>query len=167
MTVAKIDMAPKPKPGGSADPFAVFVARGQAKARLVREGDLDLHEAVDALQAAAVQTGLTGALGQDAVQAIMNAAFAAVHKPALAASVPEPTSEAAPAKRAAASTVEALMYSLRERGAAALSEKPTQRRLAELCTDQIRIVIERLIAARARYRAIDDELLFLLGEQLA
>ena len=82
----------------------------------------------------------------------------------------EPTDslqEPAPAKRAAASTIEALMFSLRERGAAALSEKVTQSRLAELSTDQIHIVIERLVAAQSRYPAIDDELLFLLSEQLA
>ena len=45
---------------------------------LWHEGDLDLHNAVDVLQAAAVQSGLVGALGQDAVQAIMAKAFAAV-----------------------------------------------------------------------------------------
>ena len=61
-----------------ADPLQVLVARAEARAILYREGDLDLHEAVDVLQAAAVQTGLVGALGQDAVQAIMARAFGAV-----------------------------------------------------------------------------------------
>jgi hypothetical protein len=39
--------------------------------------------------------------------------------------------------RAASMTVEALMFSLRERGVAALKEGPTRRRLAELSDDQV------------------------------
>ena len=65
------------------------------------------------------------------------------------------------------STVEALMFSLRQRGAAALAERDCRSRLAELSTAQIRNVIERLIVARPRFPVIDDELLFLLSEQLA
>jgi hypothetical protein len=57
------------------DPVAVFIARAEAKAMLFATGDLDLIEAVDALQAAAVASGLVAELGQDAVQAIMGAAF--------------------------------------------------------------------------------------------
>jgi hypothetical protein len=69
--------------------------------------------------------------------------------------------------RAAEATVEALMFSLRERGTAALAEPETQRRLAELSSAQVRDVIARLIAVRSpQYPAIDDELLHLLGEQL-
>jgi hypothetical protein len=68
---------------------------------------------------------------------------------------------------AAASTIEALMFSLRERGQAALSEPATYRRLAGLSTAQVREVIARLIAARPRYPAITDDLLFQLGEQLS
>jgi uncharacterized protein HemY len=71
-----------------------------------------------------------------------------------------------PRDGAASSTVEALMYSLRERGAAALKEPPTQRRLAELSSAQVREVIGRLMRLRPRYRAITDELLYMLGEQL-
>jgi hypothetical protein len=145
-----------------AAPVEVFVARSEARACLVREGDLDLHEAVDVLQAAAVQTGLVGALGQDAVQAIMARAFAVVHEPAFVATFPDPV----PAIRATASTVEALMFSLCRRGASAVAERTCQSRLGELSTAQIRSLIERLIVARRRFRVIDDELLFLLGEQL-
>ena len=154
------------KPAAMADPLEALIARAEARARLCREGDLDLHDAVDVLQAAAVRTGIVGALGQDGVQAILARAFAAVHGHAIDTSVPDPVPEAAPGIRAAASTVEALMFSLCQRGAAALSERSCQRRLAELSTAQIRSVIERLIVARRRFRAIDDELLFLLGEQL-
>src|SRR5262249_33731006 len=42
------------------------------------------------------------------------------------------------------STVEALMYSLRERGVAALSEPDCRRRLSELSDDQMREVATRL-----------------------
>jgi hypothetical protein len=54
-----------------ADPLEVFRARCIARHTLVASGDLDLHEAVDGLQAAAVRTGLVHELGQDQVQAIM------------------------------------------------------------------------------------------------
>jgi hypothetical protein len=69
--------------------------------------------------------------------------------------------------RAAARTVEALMLSLRERGTAALAEPQTRRRLATLSSAQVREVLARLIALRPSYPAIDDDLLFLLGEQLS
>jgi hypothetical protein len=68
---------------------------------------------------------------------------------------------------AADSTVEALMFSLRERGVAALSEPETRRRLANLSSAQVREVLARLIALRPTYPAIDDDLLFLLGEQIS
>jgi hypothetical protein len=71
-----------------------------------------------------------------------------------------------PTDHAAASTVEALMFSLRERGVAALAEAETRRRLAALSTTQVQVILARLMALRPTYPAIDDELLFLLGEQL-
>jgi len=155
------------KPAAKADPLEVFIVRSEVRAYLEREGDLALHEAVDVLQAAAVQTGLVGTLGQDTVQAIMARAFALEASCASDPNIPdEITEKAEPGIRAAASTAEALMFSLCKRGAAALSEKSSQRRLAELSTAQIFIVLERLIAARPRFPVIDDELLFLLGEQL-
>jgi hypothetical protein len=67
---------------------------------------------------------------------------------------------------AAAATIEALMFSLRERGAKALAELATQRRLADLSSAQVRQIIGRLMALRPNYPTINDELLFLLGEQL-
>jgi hypothetical protein len=71
-----------------------------------------------------------------------------------------------PTNDAAASTLEALMFSLRERGTAALAEPETRRRLAALSTTQVQVILARLMALRPKYPAIDDELLFLLGEQL-
>jgi hypothetical protein len=46
--------------------------------------------------------------------------------------------------RAAASTVDALIYSLRQRGTATLSEPDTQRRIAELSEEQLHDVGSRL-----------------------
>jgi hypothetical protein len=68
--------------------------------------------------------------------------------------------------RAPAATVSGLVFSLRERGDAALAEPDCRRRLAEISTTQVREVIGRLIAVRPRYPAITDELIFRLGEQL-
>jgi hypothetical protein len=46
------------------------------RALLVREGRMDLHEAVDGLQQIAKQFGLIRQLGQNAVQAVIAAPFA-------------------------------------------------------------------------------------------
>jgi hypothetical protein len=56
-------------------PLAVFTARAEARAILFAAGELDLHQAVDALQAAAIRDGLVAELGQDEVQRIMAEAF--------------------------------------------------------------------------------------------
>lgn len=67
---------------------------------------------------------------------------------------------------APSSTVEALMLSLRERGVAALTEADTRRRFADLSTAQVREVLARLIRARAKFPAITDDLLLIIGEQM-
>ncbi len=59
----------------------VFRDRCEARATLVAEGEMDFQEAIDGLQAAAVEYGLVAKLGQDAVQAAMAAAFAKVPRP--------------------------------------------------------------------------------------
>lgn len=69
-------------------------------------------------------------------------------------------------RRAATSTIEALMMGLRERGTAALKEPKVQRRLGELSAEQLREVIARLIKLRPQCRAIRDELLLQLEERL-
>jgi hypothetical protein len=63
------------------DALAVFELRAAARAPLWAEGELDLHDAVDALQASAERDGLIDRIGQDAVQAIMATAFAPFRKP--------------------------------------------------------------------------------------
>ena len=60
------------------DAVAVFSARAEARAILWREGELTLHEAVDALWAAAVRGGLVTRLGADHVQRILADAFVPV-----------------------------------------------------------------------------------------
>jgi hypothetical protein len=57
------------------DPVAVFEARCEARALLFAAGELDLHQAVDELQADAVRDGLVAGIGQDEVQSIMADAF--------------------------------------------------------------------------------------------
>jgi hypothetical protein len=67
---------------------------------------------------------------------------------------------------AAPSTFEALMFSLRERGAAVLKEPDCLRRLGECLPTQVRQVIERLDRLRPKYTAITDELLLQLAERI-
>jgi hypothetical protein len=55
-----------------------FRARCEAVAKRYAEGGTTLHEAVDGLQDYAVAYALDQAIGQDAAQAIMAAAFARV-----------------------------------------------------------------------------------------
>jgi hypothetical protein len=62
------------------DPVLAFTARAEARALLFATGEIDLHSAVDALQAAAVASGLVAEIGQDEVQAIMAAAFHRVRR---------------------------------------------------------------------------------------
>jgi hypothetical protein len=57
-----------------------FRARCEARALLYHTGEFDLHEAVDALQADAVASGLVAEVGQDTVQAIMTAVFRAARR---------------------------------------------------------------------------------------
>jgi hypothetical protein len=157
-----------------ANPLEVFAARAEVRAYLWAEGEIsDLIEAVDKLQADAVRDGLIAAIGQDGVQAMIGRSFAAVRQPCIAVEpapdvVPDPIPEPAPGKHAANSTVDALVYSLRQRGCVALAERDTRRRIAALSTRQIREVIARLMRLRARghYPAITDELICQLGEQL-
>jgi hypothetical protein len=56
----------------------VFTARAEARALLVKTLEINLHEAVDGLQAAAVASGLVAEVGQDQVQAVIAKAFGAV-----------------------------------------------------------------------------------------
>jgi hypothetical protein len=61
-----------------ADPLEVLQARARARATLYAAGELSLHDAVDVLQAWAVDTGLVAEVGQNLVQLIIARAFARV-----------------------------------------------------------------------------------------
>jgi hypothetical protein len=182
------------------DPVAVFIARAEDRAMLWAAGEMTLHDAVDKLWVAAIRDGLVAKLGQDRVQEITAAAFAAVRDDLLkfedieaeptfaddAWSAPgwcdaavdyhkdrgdrvsvrpytadelarlrermadNVTLERAwqeinhPTDRATASTLEALMFGLRERGAAALAEGPVRQRLVQLERAQVLQVGDRL-----------------------
>src|SRR5262249_31626722 len=76
---------PAPPPQRDAPtPLAVLIARAEARALLWRAGELDLTTACDELDAEAEVSGLLAAIGQDEVEAIIAAAFAAVCEPAVA-----------------------------------------------------------------------------------
>ena len=57
------------------DLLDVLRERAEARAYLWAAGEFDLQEAVDKLQADAARDGLVQRIGQDAVQAILAAAF--------------------------------------------------------------------------------------------
>ncbi|MCX7310268.1 MAG: hypothetical protein NTV56_00715 [Alphaproteobacteria bacterium] len=62
-----------------ADPIHVFEARAWAHAYLSSHCDIpDLLDAVDPLQACAIEIGLVDCIGQDGVQKIISDAFAVV-----------------------------------------------------------------------------------------
>jgi hypothetical protein len=87
------------------DPIEVFRERSAARALLFVNGQMSLHDAVDELQAAAERTGLIDRIGQDEVQTIMGAAFAAVRVPP-ASVLPEPE-DSEPSSRTPKSTIDA------------------------------------------------------------
>lgn len=135
-----------------------FSAACDALANAADAGDEAFLVVVDRAQNLAVATGLVEDIGEDNVQQIMARAFRRcgvhhdVHQP-----------EQPFHRRAPESTLEALMLDLRQRGAAALTERDSLRRLDELSRQQVREIITRLIKLRPRYPKISDELLFKLG----
>jgi hypothetical protein len=79
--------------------------------------------------------------------------------------VRRPTSKSRP-DGAPQSTIEALVYELRENGLEQLGNPTCLRRLGDVSTTQLRSIIGRLINLRSRYPNITDELLLTLGELL-
>ena len=67
---------------------------------------------------------------------------------------------------AAQSTVDALMYELREHGVDRLNKADTRRRVADLSATQVRQIIERLKKLQPQYPNITEELLEALREQI-
>lgn len=70
------------------DPLAVFTERCWARAILCRNGLFDFTEAIDGLQAAAIESGVVERIGQDAVQRLMADAFRPIESPPLAPEQP-------------------------------------------------------------------------------
>jgi hypothetical protein len=68
----RVDSSAKPST------LAVFIARAEARTLLWQVGEIDLHEAVDELQAAAERDGLVEQIGQDEIQALLAKAFEVV-----------------------------------------------------------------------------------------
>jgi len=68
---------PKPwrRPDSLPAPLDVLTTRAWARAYLWANGEMEMAEAVDALEEYAHTSGLVRKLGQDAVQAIIAAAF--------------------------------------------------------------------------------------------
>jgi hypothetical protein len=102
-------------PGTVPDPFEVFCERCDARAVLFFNGHMSMHEAVDELQAAAERTGLVDRIGQDHVQQIMGAAFAAPRADVshdTTALEPEPRKPVVPQRsyRTPASTIAAFWF---------------------------------------------------------
>ena len=136
--------------------FAIeaFTIRAEARASLVAAGEMSLHEAVDGLQEAAVDTGLVDQLGQDAVQEVMSEAFgralAQTHTmtevgAAAPTFTPEPIEERPPRRRElAASTIDALRYVIRQR-----DPKQLRAFLARRPRDELR-AMQRLMVANGR-----------------
>ena len=148
------------------DPVEVFRARCEARALLWRANEFGLHEAVDKLRHDAERGGLVERIGQDRVQAIMAAAFHTVRD--TVAADPEMVPDALPeadGRGAPRSTVEAVVYALREYGRDALRRGNTRARLAGLSNRQIEAVIARL-RMRGKCPRITDDLLSLLAELL-
>jgi hypothetical protein len=115
------------------DDATIFRERCIARASEYAQGNIDLQSAVDSCQQLAEALGLAF-LDQDAVQTIMAEIFGAADEITI-----DPQYG-----RASISTVDALMYSLRERGAKALAEPDTIRRISELSDEQFREVVVRV-----------------------
>jgi hypothetical protein len=65
---------------------------------------------------------------------------------------------------AAETTVDALMFSLCQRGVAALSEPTTKQRLSELSKSQLADIAVRLDRLRAKYPTITDQVIIKIGD---
>ena len=134
----------------------VFLARAAAKFYLVENGleDLDqafadLHHALHAIAPCQCQRSMLDAWEQ-------------LDRDAKAA----PVSRPARRRAAAASTYEAVLYTLRTRESAALGERHCRQRLAELSDDQMRELVAALKRLKPQYPSISEELMLELGKRI-
>jgi hypothetical protein len=136
------------------DPLDAFIECASARALLWSIGEIDsIPAAVDPLQIFAIKSGLVTELGQDAVQKILSDAFAPYRLDENAAAYEAPTAAPKPEKRATPrTTIEAIMWSVRERGPQALHEPANIERLSrcdEAAISEIDRHISKLEAANA------------------
>lgn len=164
---------------GAASPLDVLSLRAEALAYLVSIGEVQLTDSVDRLQFDAERTGVVDAIGQDAVQQLLADVFQAGGNVAewagrggdATASGDAPagfwSEEAIIARWEAAdsggqygpptakpyptpqTTVEAILYCVRERGLAALNEPANQERLSR-CDAAALAEIDRRMGRLAR-----------------
>jgi hypothetical protein len=150
------------------DPRLVFLERAATRLQLVNSDDMTLDEAIDyaALRRPVISSSTSrGPVTLDDFLDFLPSGERFPQAYALQNDLELALLRQRQKYGAAASSIEALMLSLRARGEAALVERACQQRLAELSSQQIRDVISRLIGIRAQYAKITDELLFELGEQ--
>ena len=135
---ARAETAPRPCAGNHgirrARPLIVLTLRAWARARLWQASDLDLHDAVDILQAAAIRDGLVAKPGQDRVQEIMAAAFAAVRDDPLNSKTSRPSrpSPTMPSRRRAGAT---LQWTITRIAVFASASHPTLRTSLQGCAN--------------------------------
>jgi len=147
----------------------VLIARSDAFGWLLSVGDIDVSDAVQPLRDFARQSGLVDAIGRAAIDATISERFSIMRRAArMAIDLPRPepfrptqTPAPAPAPKprpTPQTTIEAVMWSVREGGLAALEAADVQERLTRCdaaARRQIKTRIEALIAA-GRIREIAD-----------
>jgi hypothetical protein len=138
----------RPEIDSTVDPVAVFKLRCEARAYLYGEGELDLHDAVDELEAFARSLGINHKIGINGSQAIMADAFRPVRerewKEATPVAVDAPPIDETASGATPASTIEALLYVLRS-GLADLNEWKNRERLSRCDAAAMTEIVQRLI----------------------
>jgi hypothetical protein len=137
-------------PAKRVDLLDAFTERAAARAYLWFIGEFELAEAVDALQSDAEQDGLVKRVGQDEVQKTLSKAFAPYRtEPPTHDITFDVKSEKRPTPR---TTIEAIIWSVRERGPQALHDPANIERLSrcdEAAISEIDRRISKLEAANA------------------
>jgi hypothetical protein len=138
-----------------------FTAHAFARAYLVSQGEMLLGDAVDKLQEHAESSGLVDSIGQDAVQELLNGAFACLQilsgnfTRMVFGKIPQttqsksarPKDEQRPTPKC---TIEAVMWCVRERGPNALQEPDNVARLRQCDDAALAQINDRMKRLRAR-----------------
>lgn len=128
-----------------------FIDRAWACAYLWAVGEYNLHEAVDVLQHDAECNNLFDRIGQDAVQKILSDAFAPYHSHEDAADYEASIAAPKPKERSTPqTTIEAILWCVRERGLNALREPENIERLSRCDTGAKAEINQRIEALLAK-----------------